>query len=91
MKKASHENKDQHVGSSVFVLVGFTTFFIMFLSLGNSTSFRAFKTNTEQVTTESGLIISKQNDEFINTYMPYFEQFALDYNHEYSNYENYMK
>jgi|GEM_PF-2414753 hypothetical protein len=88
MKKKA--NTKQHVGSSAFVLVGFATFFLMFISLGEGRSFRTNRLDT-QVTTKSGASISKENQEFINTYMPHFEDFALHYNYEYSSYENYIR
>lgn len=90
-KKLIQENKEQHVGSSVFVLVGFATFLLMFISLGEGRSFRTNKLEANQITTESGAMMSKENHQFISTYMPYFEEFALHYNYEYSDYENYIQ
>lgn len=85
------KEKEQHIGSSLFVLVGFATFLLMFISLGEGKSFRTNKLESNQVTTDSGVIMTKENHQFISTYMPYFEEFALHYNYEYSNYENYIQ
>lgn len=93
MKKAKtqEKGKEQHVGSSLFVLVGFATFLLMFISLGEGRSFRTNKMQANQVTTDSGITMTKENQQFISAYMPYFEEFALHYNYEYSNYENYIQ
>ena len=88
--KKKESTKKQHVGGSAFVLVGFATFFLMFMSLGDGLSFRTNRADSK-VTTQSGAVISKENQEFINTYMPNFEDFALDYNQEYSSYQNYIR
>jgi len=77
MKKvSSEENKDQTtIEKTVFVFVGFVGFILVFASLGGQDSFR-----TERLRagvgyfSESGLSLT--NQDFFDTYMPYFEYFS---------------
>lgn len=70
------------IGKSLFLFIGFSVFVVMFASLGNEESFRTTNLKASVGDYSSLIIKDKQNQEFLDTYMPYFYDFSLKYTKE---------
>jgi hypothetical protein len=68
----------QNIGGTLFVFVGFVAFILVFASLGGNKSFRESNV-TASLASYGEVSLSEQNETFLDTYMPYFEYFALHY------------